>query len=179
MINLRESRKNFRTVVNSAEHEYWKKQIYAATTEAQVYKLVRWTKLRSSRDPSPLQIGPEQRLCDPLERALALRDALFARNNAANDIETCHTCAEVSISWNTDLNLEEVTVAKIGIKDTAPENDNITVRLLKACWGTIKIQARDLYQACLKLGYVPAVFKVAEVVLLTNSGGNLSSVKSQ
>ena len=169
------TRRAFRAAVKSAKREYWTKQVEAAETESQVFKLMRWAKPKPAKEPPPLQVSPNQWLSDPLQRTTALRDSLLARFNSSNDINLWEDGEPDTIPWDGVVSLEDVTAATIGSKETAPGHDKITVRLLKACWSTIGTHVKDLFQACLDLGYFPTPFKVAEVVLLPKTGRDLSS----
>ena len=82
------TRKAFRAAVKSAKREYWTKQVEAAETEAQVFKLMRWAKPKPTKQPLPLQVTPNQWLSDPLERIIVFPDSLLARFDAKSDIET-------------------------------------------------------------------------------------------
>lgn len=42
--------------MQKAEREYWKRQVEAVKTDAQVYKLMRWDKPRSAADPLPCRL---------------------------------------------------------------------------------------------------------------------------
>ena len=174
---VRQARKSFRAVVRKAKREYWKRQVEAVTTDAQVFKLMRWAKPRPAAEPPPLQIEENRWLSDPRERASALRDILLARFSSENDIPTWENGQEVRIPWDTEISLEDVTNATISVNDTAPGADKITVRLLKSCWYHLGPLVKDLYQACLKIGHFPTAFRVADVVLLPKPGRNLSTAK--
>lgn len=173
----KEARKSFRAVVRKAKREYWKRQVDAVTTDAQVFKLMRWAKPRPAAEPPPLQIDENRWLSDPRERASALRDILLARFSGENDISIWENGQEERIPWDTELSLDDMTSATVSVNNTAPGADKITVRLLKACWSHPGPLVKDLYQACLKIGYFPTAFRVAKVVLLPNPGRNLSTAK--
>ena len=106
--------KAFRAAVKSAKREYWTKQVEAAETEAQVFKLMRWAKPKPTKQPPPLQVSPNQWLSDPLERTIALRDSLLGRFDARSDVETWENGQPESIPWNREVSLEEVTASTIG-----------------------------------------------------------------
>ncbi|KAJ4176432.1 hypothetical protein NW755_14951 [Fusarium falciforme] len=61
---------------------------------------------------------------------------------------------------------EEAQHAATSTGNTSPGSDNITVALIKACWLSIGEYTRRLYEACLRLGHHPPVFKQAEVVMI-------------
>ena len=65
----------------------------------------------------------------------------------------------------------------VGSGNTSPGADGISVELLAACWNTLGLRATHLFRACLRLGYHPACFKLAEVVFLPKNGRDPSSVK--
>ncbi|KAI1003631.1 hypothetical protein K3495_g4580 [Podosphaera aphanis] len=71
----------------------------------------------------------------------------------------------------------EVRTCNIGSGNTSPGLDGISVDLLTACWKTIGPLVTHLFRACLRLGYHPFCFKLAEVVLISKAGPDPSSVK--
>lgn len=75
------------------------------------------------------------------------------------------------------MSLEELSICTIGTGNTASGIDKVSVRLLKACWKEIRVLVKDFFQACLKQGYFPAAFKVAEVVILPKVGRDVSTPK--
>ncbi len=83
------------------------------------------------------------------------------------------------IPWDTHISQEELAAATISTKSTSPGIDGITVRLLKACWPTIKEPVRRLFQACLEIGHHPLAFRTADVIMLRkNDKKDLTSVRS-
>ena len=72
--------------MKAAKREFWKKKVDAAEAETQVFKLMRLVKPKAAKEPPP-QLSPYQWLSDPLERTITLRDSLFARYDARNDID--------------------------------------------------------------------------------------------
>lgn len=130
-----------------------------------------------TKQPPPLQVAPNQWLSVPSEQTAALHYSLLARFDARSYVETWENGQTGSIPWSGESSLEEVTASTIGSKETAPKYEKITVRLLKACWGTIGTYVRDLFQVCLNLEYFPSPFKTAEVALLPKIGRHLSSPK--
>ena len=149
----------------------------AVTTDAQVFKLMRWAKPRPAAEAPPLQIDENRWLSYPRERASALRDILLARLSGENDISTWGNGQEERIPWDKKISLEDVTSATVFIKNAAPGADKIMVRQLKACWSHLGALMKDLYQACLETGNFLTTFRVAKVVLLPKPGRNLSTAK--
>ncbi|KAI0991015.1 hypothetical protein K3495_g17172, partial [Podosphaera aphanis] len=86
-----EARKDFRHAVKKAKRDYWRKQVEDATTDAQVFKVMRWAKPRAGQIAPPLKVSEDKWLTDPLERAESLRDSLLTRYNAAQDLDTWET----------------------------------------------------------------------------------------
>jgi hypothetical protein len=107
---------------------------------------------------------------DNLEKAHALRKELLERCSEGDDLEGNPLEAQVTpsreIPWPEHLALEELAAHTIRVTSTAPGTDGITVRLLRACWDTIKKPVRQLFEACLNLGYHPKPFRTAEIVML-------------
>ncbi|CCU74928.1 putative TE1b [Blumeria hordei DH14] len=109
-------------------------------------------------------------LSNSREQASWLRDILLARFSGENDISTWDDGQEERIPWDTEISLEDVTKATIFVNDTVLGADEITVRLLKACWSHLGSLVKDLYQTCLNIGRFPTAFRVAEqlISLLSN-----------
>src|SRR5438045_3533274 len=70
------------------------------------------------------------------------------------------------LNWCQSASLEEVERNTIGISSTSPGTDQVTVRLLKACWEHIKHAIHGLFNRCLALSHVPQSWKLAEVAML-------------
>lgn len=172
-----EARKDFRHAVKRAKRDYWRKQVENATTDAQVFKVMRWAKPRAGQNAPPLKGSGDKWLTDPLERAESLRDSLMTRFNAAQDLDTWETGQNASIPWNTSLTLDDVTANTLSTGDKSPGADRITVRLLRACWEAIGEQVKCLFQACLENGHFPSAFRVAEVILLPKPARDLTTAK--
>lgn len=95
-------------MVRKAKREYWKRQVETVTNDAQVFKLMMWTKPRPAAE-LPLQIDKNQWLFNRRERASALRDILLARFSGENDISIWENGQEERIPWDTELSLDDVT----------------------------------------------------------------------
>lgn len=81
------------------------KQVESTETEAQVFKLMRWAKLKLAKQAPPLHVSSNQWLSDQLEPTIALRNSLLARFNARNNIETWEDGKIENIPWNRDVSL--------------------------------------------------------------------------
>ena len=84
------------------------------------------------------------------------------------------------LPWDQSLSLEEVERCTIGISSTSPGTDKITVRLLKACWSSVKHKIHRLFEKCLLLSHFPSAWKGAEVAMIpkVGPGRDRSSVRS-
>ena len=172
-----QARKSFRATVKTAKKEHWRKQVESATSQAQVFKVMRWAKPKVCHEPPPLKVAVDRWISDPHERAESLRDTSMARFNPAHGIPMWECGQRESILWNHTLSLDDVTVCTIESGDNAPGSDEITVRLLKSYWNEIGEHVRDIFQACLKISYFPTDFRVAEVVLLLKPGRDPTTAK--
>src|SRR5256885_775256 len=66
--------------------------------------------------------------------------------------------------------MEEVERNTIGVKSTSLGPDRVIVRLLKACWHTIRERVCGIYRRCLQLSYFPRAWKLAEVAMTPKVG---------
>jgi len=74
------------------------------------------------------------------------------------------------LPWEQTISLEEVERCTIGVSSTSPGTDQVTVRLLKACWDTIKDPLHGLFSRCLELSYFLDTWKNAEVAMIPKVG---------
>ena len=101
----------------------------------------------------------------------------MARFFAADDLPLSTLLGEEHIPWSEDLTEVEVRACTIGSGNTSPGADGISVELLAACWHSIEPHVTQLFRACLRLGYHPQCFKLAEIIFLPKAGRDPSSVK--
>jgi len=66
--------------------------------------------------------------------------------------------------------MEEVERNTIGVTSTSPGPDRVTVRLLKACWHSIRERVCGIFRRCLQLSYFPRAWKLAEVAMTPKVG---------
>lgn len=111
------------------------------------------------------------------ERASILRDSLLARYQASDDLAPCELRGVARIPWSDELTEIEVRRCTTESGNTCTGADQISVDVLRACWGSIGSFVTQLFRACLQLGYHPACFKVAEVIFLSKSGRDPTTTK--
>ncbi|KAI0993264.1 hypothetical protein K3495_g14920, partial [Podosphaera aphanis] len=166
----------FRTTVATAKREHWKRTVEEMKSSRDVFKLMRWATPRNTSITPPLRY--EGRLVsDHAERAQILRDCLLARFSASDDLHPCTLTGEERIPWLQEISEHEVRACTIGSGNTSPGADGISVELLAACWSNIEPHVTRLFRACIRLGYHPACFKLAEVLFLPKPRRDPSSVK--
>ncbi|KAI1006775.1 hypothetical protein K3495_g1438 [Podosphaera aphanis] len=149
--------KYLRATVASEKKEYWKRQVESICSLSDTFK--------------------GRLVSDQEERASILRDNLLARNQASDDLPPTILTGETKIPWTDELSEIEVRKCTIGSGNNSPGADGISVELLSACWDSIGTHITQLFHACIRLGYHPSCFKLAEIVLLPKPGRDLTSVK--
>ena len=168
--------KMFRATVAYAKREHWKSRIEGMGSSQDVYKLMRWGSSRNASITPPLRYEGRF-ISDQAERARVLRDSLLARLSASDDLLPCTLTGEESIPWSEDVSEHEVRACTIDCGNTSPGADGISVELLAACWNNLGPHVTQLFRACLRLGYHPVCFRLAEVVFLPKPRRDPSSVK--
>ena len=164
--------KILRSTVASAKREHWKKRIETMRSCSDVYKMMRWAAPKHQKIPPPLRHDGKL-VSDQAERAMILRDLLLDRHSETDDLPPCTRPAEPRNPWFEEISELEAQSCTIGGGNTCPGADGISVELLAACWSSIGRYITQLFQACLRLGYHPACFKLAEVIFLPKSGRDL------
>ncbi|RAL60867.1 hypothetical protein DID88_010191 [Monilinia fructigena] len=176
-----EDRKRMLSATRKAKkREYWRRLIDNASDDADLYKVVGWHKAAPSLKFPPLVVDGQQ-IEGTREKAQILLDKVLHRYDSTDDLDTDPVSENraPTLPWDTNVSLEEVERNTIGVSSTSPGADKVTVRLLKACWGSIKGYIRDLFECCLKRSYFPKVWRLAEVVMLPKVGKkDKSSVRS-
>ncbi|RAL64847.1 hypothetical protein DID88_001443 [Monilinia fructigena] len=168
------------SATRKAKREYWRRLIDNASDDADLYKVVGWHKAAPSLKFPPLVVDGQQ-IEGTREKAQILLDKVLHRYDSTDDLDTDPVSENraPTLPWDTNVSLEEVERNTIGVSSTSPGADKVTVRLLKACWGSIKGYIRDLFECCLKRSYFPKVWRLAEVVMLPKVGKkDKSSVRS-
>lgn len=138
---------------------------------------MQWAKPKLFRELPPLNVSEDKWILNPLERTETLRDIMMTRFNASHDLIKWETGQYESIPWNKTLSTEDVKLITIGTGNKSSGTDKITFRLLPACWEQIGDQVKNLFQACLQLGHLPTMFRVAEIILLPKPGRDLVTAK--
>lgn len=168
--------KKFRSVVASAKREHWKRRIENMKSSNDAYKLMRWAAPRHPSFTPPLRYEGRF-IADQLERAVILRDCLLSRFSVSDDLPPCTKPGEAHIPWSDEVTELEVKTCTIRSGNTSPGADGISVELLATCWENIELHVTQLFRACLRLGYHPNCFKLAEIVFLPKPRRDSSSVK--
>jgi hypothetical protein len=174
------AKKALKRTICRAKRDFWRQIVEEAADHHSIYKIMRWTKASGPFRPPPLQVGEQVFVTDE-DRARALREALLERKNTLDDVQDpgpaptgdsrCHIRQAVS--------LRDARAACIGVGNTSPGGDGITVRMLQAAWRHVGGHVRALYEACLAQGYHPKCFRHAEVVMIPKPGRrDLTTVKA-
>ena len=180
--------REFLSTVRQAKRAYWRNIIDGVKSDKELYRVINWHKLEPTQQDTALVIDGRT-ITDPAEKAEALRESILSRFSSKDDLPAhleLHSLTQAhsqlvlagrpspalaaTLPWNTSISIEEVERNVIGIGNTSPGPDQITVRVLKACWTHIKQTVRDIYQQCLQLCYFPTAWKLAEVVMLPKTG---------
>lgn len=168
--------KKFRSTVATAKREHWKQIIESIDTPSKVFKMMLWWRPQQAKKPPPL-IFEGKIISDQKECASILRDSLLARHEELDDSSPCTEPSNATIPLADELTNKEVCTCTIGCGNKSPGPDGITVQLLIATWYKIRFFIVKIFCSCIRLGTYSTCFKLAEVVLLQNSGRDPSSVK--
>jgi ribonuclease HI len=169
---LTPGKKDFLTTVRRAKREYWRCIIDNAKDDAALYKVIGWHKQASSLKAPPLTVNGRI-VEDTMEKAEVLREEILDRFSADDDLAEFQLedfRGATYLPWEQTVSLEEVERCTIGVSSTSPGTDRVTVRLIKACWDTIKDPLHGLFSRCLELSYFPDTWKNAEVVMIPKLG---------
>ncbi|KAJ2978238.1 hypothetical protein NQ176_g3924 [Zarea fungicola] len=129
-----------------------------------VYKLTRWMKPRQRLQPPPIQVG-DRTYSTEIEKAMALRKEKLERRDDSDDISDAWQPAVNStkeIPFARTISTKEIEKAVLHTGNTTPGSDGITTKMLQVAWSDIARPLTTLYNACLRLGHHPSVFKAAE-----------------
>ncbi|OAA57831.1 Endonuclease/exonuclease/phosphatase [Akanthomyces lecanii RCEF 1005] len=165
---VQRSRVRFYRILRRTRQKFWRNTINEVTSAEGVYKLTRWMKPRQRLQPPPIQVGDMTYSTD-VEKAMALRKEKLERRDASDDIADgwqppVHPAKEIPFART--ISTKEVEKAVLHTGNTTPGSDGITTRMLQAAWPHIARPVTKLYNACLRLGHHPSVFKTAEVVMI-------------
>ena len=169
---LTPEKKDFLTTVRKAKREYWRRIIDNAKDDTALYKVIGWHKQASSLKAPPLAVNGKL-VEDTMEKAKVLREEILDRFSADDDLAEFQLedfQGVTYLPWEQTISLEEVERCTIGVSSTSPGTDQVTVRLLKACWDTIKDPLHGLFSRCLELSYFPDTWKNAEVAMIPKVG---------
>jgi len=170
-----ELHRDFHRTVRKAKRQYWRGVIDGVENDVELFKVVGWHKLGPRLKSPPLVVDGVQ-VESPLEKAEVLAQKIMQRFSSEDDLEgdplEGWDSAEVSMPLNCvgDASLEEVEACTIGVTSTSPGVDRTTVRLLSACWESIKLSIGALFNKCLRAGYYPKPWRLAEVVMIPKPG---------
>ncbi|KAJ3495916.1 hypothetical protein NLG97_g3048 [Lecanicillium saksenae] len=165
---VQRARVRFRRVLRRTRQNFWRNTINEVTTAEGVYKLTRWMKPRQRLQPPPIQVG-DMTYSTEMEKAMALRKEKLERRDDSDDISDAWQPAvepAKGIPFAKTISAKEVEKAVLHTGNTTPGSDGITTKMLQAAWSHIARPLTTLYNACLRLGYHPSVFKAAEVVMV-------------
>ncbi|OAA34233.1 reverse transcriptase [Beauveria brongniartii RCEF 3172] len=178
---VQRARVRFCRVLRRARQKFWRKTINEVTTPGDVFKLTRWMKPKQRLQPPPIQVGDTTYSTD-MEKAMALRKEKLERRDASDDITDAWQLAVSparDIPFASTIPTKEIEKAVLHTGNTTPGSDGITTKMLQAAWSHIAQPLTTLYNACLRLGHHPSVFKVAEVVMIPKlNKRNLSDVST-
>jgi hypothetical protein len=169
---LTPEKKDFLTTVRKAKREYWRRIIDNAKDDTALHKVIGWHKQASSLKAPPLAVNGKL-VEDTMEKAKVLREEILDRFSADDDLAEFQLedfQGVTYLPWEQTISLEEVERCTIGVSSTSPGTDQVTVRLLKACWDTIKDPLHGLFSRCLELSYFPDTWKNAEVAMIPKVG---------
>ncbi|KAM5342922.1 hypothetical protein ACJ41O_013888 [Fusarium nematophilum] len=162
-------RRGFLRAVRQAKRAYWRNQIDSIKSDNDLYRIVRWHKLGPATRAPPLVVDGVA-IENTTDKAHALKKALLERFTSDDDIDynplDAHLAPSNYLPWQEHISYEEIEDATISTKSTAPGVDGISIRLLKACWNSIKEHVLCLFQACLLQGHHPRPFRTAQIVML-------------
>ncbi|EDN09180.1 conserved hypothetical protein [Histoplasma mississippiense (nom. inval.)] len=164
----------FKDTVRKAKRAYWRQVINEARDGRDLYRVVAWHKLEPNLRAPPLVIG-DQVIEETAAKAEALQQAILKRYNSADDLEYDplddeHWSGMGNLPWNPRVGMEEVERNTIGVQNTSPGTDGITVRMLKACWQHVSLFIQQIYNCCLRLCHFPRAWKLAEVAMIPKVG---------
>ena len=174
-------KRDFLTIVRKAKREYWRRIIDNAKDDTALYRVIGWHKQAPSLKAPPLAVNGRL-IEDTMEKAEVLWEEILDRFSADDDLEELQLedfQGVTYLPWKQSLSLEEVERCTIGVSSTSPGTDQVTVRLLKACWDIVKDLLHGLFSRCLELSYFPDTWKNAEVAMIPKVGKkDKSSVRS-
>ncbi|RAL63687.1 hypothetical protein DID88_003730 [Monilinia fructigena] len=164
--------REFHKIVRKAKKAYWKDIINGVKDDKDLYKVINWHKLGTNLKAPPLVVNGNT-VEGTMEKAETLWSEVLDRFSASDDLAQDPLepwDGAGTLPWSDTISMEEVERNTIGVSSTSPGTDRVTVRLLKACWGSIKHTLQGLYSRCLSLCFFPQAWKLAEVAMLPKVG---------
>ncbi|EDO03066.1 hypothetical protein SS1G_05545 [Sclerotinia sclerotiorum 1980 UF-70] len=163
-----------RNTVRKAKKDYWAMRLDGVKDDKELYQVIGWHKLtpENTMKAPPLIIDGREYV-DTKEKASALFTAVLDRFKADDDLPDDPLEGSTQrgpLPWKRRITKEEVEKHVIDVSSTSPGVDRATVRLLKACWDSVKAPIHEIYDSCLALSYYPDAWKLAEVVMLPKVG---------
>lgn len=165
-------KKDFLTTVRKAKREYWRRIIDNAKDDTALYRVIGWHKQASSLKAPPLAVNGRL-VEDTMEKAEVLWEEILDRFSADDDLAELQLedfQGVTYLPWEQSISLEEVERCTIGVLSTSPGTDQVTVRLLKACWDTVKGPLHGFFGRCLELSHFLDTWKNAEVAMILKVG---------
>ena len=179
-----DSKAHFLRTVRKAKRLYWVDILNNASSDADIYKVVAWHKLSSSRRAPPINTGSRV-LYDPGEKARHIASTLLERFSAQDDLPDDPLAGWVPeeaselLFCQAPISEEEAEARTIGVKSTSPGIDRTSVKLMKAVWPLIGPLVTKLFNKCLEASYYPRPWRVSDVALIPKIGkGDYSDAKS-
>ncbi|KAJ3499128.1 hypothetical protein NLG97_g581 [Lecanicillium saksenae] len=166
--DVQRARVRFRRIIKRTRQKFWRSVVNDVTAPNDVFKLTKWMKPTQRLQPPPIQVGDKLYSTD-MDRALALRKEKLERRDASDDIHdpwqpAVHPPRKIPLEGT--ISTKEIEKAVLQTGNTTPGADGITTKMLQAAWPHIAQALTTLYNACLRIGYHPTVFKTAEVVMI-------------
>lgn len=126
---------------------------------------------RQRLQPPPTQLG-DMTCSTDVEKTMALRKEKLERRGTSDNIAdrwqpSVNPTREIPFART--ISTKEAEKAVLHTGNTTPGSDEITTRMLQAAWPHIARPVTTLYNACLRLGHHPSVFKTVEVIMIRSS----------
>ncbi|KAI0997881.1 hypothetical protein K3495_g10308 [Podosphaera aphanis] len=171
----KDSKKAFRRTVANAKRQFWQRKFAKAQSDIDLYRILQ------QAEPWPqanLQIsnglqtnyGQSNTL---VEDKTAIRS--ISGHNSQQYREPVTNPLVQPLALAMEITLEEAKWAAISCMENSPDADKITLQFLHAAWPVIGYTVKLLYESSLQLKHVPAIFKLAEVILFPRPRRDLST----
>lgn len=160
-------RRELMNTVRKVKRQCWHGIIDRVNCDKDLYKVIGWHKLAANLRAPPLVVNGIA-IEDTAEKARVLQKEVLECFDSSDDLTTDLLRSGRILNelpWCTKVSFEEVEKSVIGVSSTSPGPDQITGRLLKVCWDSIGLVIAGIFNRCLQLGYFPARWRCAEVVI--------------